>query len=119
MWEIPVSSMQSPESGHLLVAAGAKVTGNINVPGDLEVHGEINGVVVARSVMVGPAGRVIGKVKARNIVLEGYMSDDVAVESHIRLCATSKIVGRLHYGTVEIEDGAAISARLQKTGSNK
>jgi cytoskeletal protein CcmA (bactofilin family) len=114
-----VSNMQRPESGNLLVAAGAKVTGNINVPGDLEVHGELNGVIVARTVRVGPAGRVIGKVKAENIVLEGYMSDDVSVESHIRLCATSNIVGRLHYGTVEIEDGAAISASFQKTGSKQ
>ena len=55
----------SKENSPTIVGAGAKVIGDIKGANIVQIHGQVNGKVMADTLVVGRGGKIIGKVVAK------------------------------------------------------
>lgn len=113
-----MTSMNESESGALTVGDGVvvKLASQLVVPGDIELEGEIVGDVQCKDIHIGPNGKLNGSLSAARLVVEGEISSEVAAESVI-LRESSRAVGIIEYGSIQIEAGAQIEAKLTEASS--
>jgi cytoskeletal protein CcmA (bactofilin family) len=100
----------------LIIGEGVEITGKVDVPGLLEVHGKIVGEVRASKIEVGPSGRIEGRIVAEELELRGYASDSVSVSRRLAVRSTATLVGAISYRNIEIESGASIRGKLEQQG---
>lgn len=100
----------------LIVGEGVEITGKVDVPGSLEVHGKIIGEVRAGKIEVGPTGRIEGRMVAEGLELHGYASDFLSVSRRLAVRSTATVVGTISYRNIEIESGASIRGKLEQQG---
>lgn len=112
--------MNKTDSGKecLIVGEGVEITGKVNVPGSLEVHGKIVGEVRAGKIEVGPTGRIEGRMEAEELELHGYASDFLNVSRRLAVRSTATVVGTISYRNIEIESGASIRGKLEQQGAD-
>ena len=110
--------MNKPASGKecLVVGEGVEITGKVDVPGSLEVHGKIIGEVRAGKIEIGPTGRIEGRMVAEELELHGYASDFLSVSRRLAVRSTATVVGTISYRNIEIESGASIRGKLEQQG---
>lgn len=72
----------------LIVGEGGEITGKVDVPGSLEVHGKIVGEVRAGRITVGATGRIEGRMVAKELELHGYASDFLSASRRLAVRAT-------------------------------
>ena len=90
-----------------------KLASPLVVPGDIELHGEIEGDIQCTSIYVGPTGRVNGSVSAEHVEVQGQIAKQTSTAT-IVLREGSYAAGSIEYDTVTIEAGAQIDAQLTK-----
>lgn len=100
----------------LVVGEGVEITGKVDVPGSLEVHGKIIGEVRAGKIEIGPSGRIEGRMVAEELELHGYASDFLSVSRRLAVRSTATVVGTISYRNIEIESGASIRGKLEQQG---
>lgn len=103
---------------HLIVGEGVEITGKVDTPGTLELHGRIIGEVRARRVQIGTAGRIEGRLIAEDVELSGYASDFVSVTRKLTVRSTATLVGQISYRNIEIDSGASIRGKLEQQGAD-
>ena len=102
-----------PKNGVLVIGEGVRLTGKIEAPGAVHVHGFVDGEVVASDINVGQSGRIEGSLSAQNVDLRGYAGDTVSAAKHVTIRSSATVVGNIKYQTIEIESGARIEGNLQ------
>jgi cytoskeletal protein CcmA (bactofilin family) len=100
-----------------LVGKNVSVQGDISFFGGLHIDGRVIGSVRAAadadaSLSVSEEGVVEGSVMARNVVLNGRVNGDIVASERVILGAKARVRGDVHYGVIEMEQGAEISGRL-------
>jgi cytoskeletal protein CcmA (bactofilin family) len=97
------------------IAEGLKIKGEVQGSEDLRVDGEVEGRISLPGavVVLGPKGRVIGDVQAREIVLEGAVRGNVTARERVRIAATGKIEGDVAAERLVVEEGAKVSGRIE------
>jgi cytoskeletal protein CcmA (bactofilin family) len=100
-----------------LVGKNASVHGDIEFFGGLHIDGRVLGNVRAgsgadASLSVSEDGVIEGSVEARNVVLNGRVSGDILASDRVVLGAKARVRGDVHYGVIEMAQGAEISGRL-------
>lgn len=113
---IPMSTLPHRASEpHLETSRGSAVLGkSVNVKGqiysreDLTIDGEVEGTVEMQEhrLTVGPNGKVLASVKAREIVVLGTIHGNVEVADKIDIRKDAKLVGDIKTARIVIEDGA-------------
>lgn len=110
--------MESSEKNNLIVGEGVTLTGEVEVPGLLKLHGTIEGNVLGDDVRVGATGCIKGSVKGRNIDIEGDVREKVTSKT-LTLRSTASVRGDVEYETIEIEAGARIEGGLHSIDSSE
>src|SRR5580658_8583321 len=100
-----------------LVGKNSSVKGDIEFFGGLHVDGRVYGSVRAASgadasLSVSEDGVIEGSVEARNVVLNGRVNGDIMATQRVVLGAKARVRGDVHYGAIEMAQGAEISGRL-------
>jgi len=100
-----------------LIGATTKIDGNFNFSGGLRVDGEINGNVVAVSdkpstLVLSEHGRVNGEIDVTHLVVNGMIVGPVRVAEYLELQSKAKVIGDIHYKTLEIQLGAIVEGTL-------
>jgi len=100
-----------------LIGAGTKVTGNINFSGGLRVDGDIDGNVIANpgkstTLVLSEHACVDGEINVTHLVANGKVTGPVYAAEYLELQSKAKLVGDVHYKTLEIQLGAIIEGRL-------
>lgn len=90
-------------------AAGAKLSGELTVPGLMEVSGSIDGKVTADSIMVEAIGSVVGELHADSVAVQGCL-EGIIYASDVKLHSSAKIHGEIFYQTLSVESGADLNA---------
>jgi cytoskeletal protein CcmA (bactofilin family) len=101
-----------------LVCEGSVLNGDLRfVDGlriDGEVHGDVLATVGARSLLViSENARVHGKVKAGHVIINGEVRGPIHCDDLLELHPKARIVGDVHYGTLEMHHGASIDGALR------
>jgi cytoskeletal protein CcmA (bactofilin family) len=100
-----------------LVGAGTKVVGDVTFDGGLRVDGEIKGNVIAdlskpSTLVLSEHARVDGEIKVTHLVVNGAIVGPVNAAEYLELQSKAKVIGDVHYKTLEIQLGAIVEGRL-------
>lgn len=103
----------NPNAGKSVLASDLRITGDISSTGSVEVFGEIDGTLAARSLMIGSEGSVKGSVSAETIEVKGALDGRVSTQS-FTLRASAKVEADITYTALVIESGAQIEGRFTR-----
>lgn len=94
------------------------VVGDISGRGDLEIVGRVQGdVAIDGSVTVGPAGVILGSIRALDVRVSGRVDGNVVAKESLTLQAGANVSGDLVAARLGIEEGARVRGSVRTDGS--
>lgn len=104
-----------------LLGAGTRVSGDLVFCGGLRIDGRVEGDVSvahieAGTLTVGDEGVVAGDVRVSHLVVFGCIEGSVHATGLVELRAGARIRGDVHYGAIEMHQGAVIEGHLMRCG---
>lgn len=109
----PAPPPQGGPGGRSHLVAGTRIVGDITAPGLLEIQGQVEGRVMADSVVIEERGTVDGEVQAAAIGVKGTFSGHLAGGA-VRVHATARLSGTIRYDTLSVESGSEITATCER-----
>jgi len=103
----PSPSSSNGESSYF--AVGAKLSGDLTVPGHIELSGHIDGKMIADTIVIEADGSVIGELHADSVAIKGRLEGSIHGRD-VKLHASAKVSGEIHYQTLTIESGAEVNS---------
>lgn len=103
----------NPNAGKSILASDLRITGEITSTGAVEVAGEIEGNLTARSLTIGPEGSVKGTVSSETVEVKGTLDGRVSTQS-FTLRASARVEADVTYTSLVIESGAQIEGRFNR-----
>jgi cytoskeletal protein CcmA (bactofilin family) len=110
----PLAPARPP--GRSVLAADLRITGDIVAEGAVEVMGEIDGSIRAKSFLVAQDGRMTGTVTADSVEVRGHLQGAIAC-STLTLRSAAHVKADIVYTSVAIESGAEIDGTFKKPKS--
>ncbi|MDR0809471.1 MAG: polymer-forming cytoskeletal protein [Gemmobacter sp.] len=107
------SSRAAASGGRSVIAQDVRITGDIGSEGIVDLAGEIEGNVTARTVVISPGGRLKGTIMAETVDLRGTVEGRISCLS-LTLRATAQVMADASYQTLAIENGAAIEGSFTR-----
>lgn len=107
-----------------LIGAGTRIEGNLTFIGGLRVDGEVKGNVVATAeqpstLVISEHAKVEGEIHVSHLVVNGSVTGPVFSGEFLELQAHSRVLGDVHYNTLEMHLGAIIEGRLVHRASSE
>jgi cytoskeletal protein CcmA (bactofilin family) len=103
-------------AGPTYVAAGSRITGDVEAPGALVMCGQVRGDGDVKGPLSIAAGaRWDGEVHARSGVIAGTIAGTIRVDEKLEIRATAVIRGRVTARTLAIAKGAVIEGEVTVT----
>lgn len=98
-------------------AAGSKLSGDLRVPGLVELLGHVDGRVYADAILIAESGSVSGELHAADIAIRGKLDGNV-FGGVVKLHGSARVSGEISYETLSIENGAEVNATcaIKKAG---
>jgi cytoskeletal protein CcmA (bactofilin family) len=83
------------------------IKGEIRAREELMVDGEVEGTLESQSLLtVGPNGKVLGNIKAREVAIYGSVRGNVDVTEKIAIREQGSLIGDIKSAGISIDDGA-------------
>lgn len=99
-----------------IVAAGMKITGDIETAGVIKVDGEVNGSITgARQVLLGRGGVIRGNVSGGEVVVGGRVEGSVVATERLELQSTASVTGDIDTRSIVVLEGAQITGLVRMT----
>ena len=96
-----------------VLAADLKITGEITSSGAIDLMGQIDGTLSARSLVSGTEGRMTGNVSADTVEVKGRLDGKVTCDG-FTMRASAQVTADVVYQTVIIESGATIEGSFSR-----
>lgn len=87
-----MADMNDKNDGAIFIGAGVELKGEVSVPGCASVDGKFEGVLKAKSLIVGQSGHVTGQISVD----------------------TAEIRGTIAYSKVMVEEGGSLAGTIEK-----
>lgn len=102
------------DGGLSIIAAGMRVTGDLETPGVVKVEGSIEGSITgARQVLVGRAGEVRGDIHAREAVIGGKVIGAIIASERVEIQDGSSVNGDISTKAIVVQDGGRINGAVR------
>jgi cytoskeletal protein CcmA (bactofilin family) len=100
-----------------LISAKTRINGDVEFAGGFHLDGYINGNVKCvnagdDTLSVSEEGCIEGSVNVPNIVLNGVVKGDIEAGDRVELGPKARVLGSVHYLTIETAVGAQINGKL-------
>lgn len=94
--------------GAAIIGKSVVLKGQIYGREDLTIDGEVEGTVELQEhrLTIGPNGKVVATIKAREIVVLGTVHGNVEAREKIDIRKEAKVIGDIRTARIVIEDGA-------------
>ena len=90
-----------------VIGPSMNIKGEIRTREELIVDGEVEGVLESQSLLtVGPNGKVKANIKAREVVVFGFVRGNVEAAEKIAIRDHGKVIGDIKTCGISIDDGA-------------
>ena len=102
-----------------LIGAKTRINGDVEFVGGLHLDGQINGNVkggAGAALSVSEMGCIEGSVIVTNIVLNGIVKGDIEAADRVEMGPKARVLGSVHYTTIETAVGAQINGKLIHRG---
>jgi cytoskeletal protein CcmA (bactofilin family) len=118
---IPVSTIPArnyePDvpRGTATIGKSVLIKGQILSKEDLVIDGTVEGSVEAQEnrITIGPNGRVVANVKARDVVVLGQLKGNIEASARVEIRKGANLVGDIRYAKISIEEGADLRGSLE------
>ena len=116
-------SNRSQNSIETLVGVDTQINGDVHFSGGLRVDGVIRGDVSEpnaspSTLILSENGSIEGSVTASKIVINGKVTGTVKAGQFIEMQSKARIIGDLHYKSLEMHTGAVIEGKLVYLADN-
>jgi len=102
-----------------VLAPGTMLEGTLRASEPVVIAGTLQGTLEAEGpVTVQEGGRLVARVVAPELVVSGFLDGRVQVHGRLEVRATGLVKGKLHVGTLRIEEGALLDGQLQMAGAS-
>lgn len=100
-----------------LIGEGTVIQGELRFSDGLRIDGEVHGDVIAAGnagniLVISEKARVIGKVRAAQVIVNGYVCGPVQCDELLELQPKARIDGDVSYEILEMHQGASIQGEL-------
>ncbi|HZE92356.1 MAG TPA: polymer-forming cytoskeletal protein [Rhizobacter sp.] len=100
-----------------LIGEGTLIRGELHFVEGLRIDGEVHGDVIASPeghsiLVISEKARVIGKVKAGHVIINGSVTGPVQSDELLELQPKAVIIGDVRYESLEMHQGARIDGEL-------
>ena len=106
-----------------LIGAETRVEGDIHFTGGLRVDGVVRGDVnedgSTSTLVLSEQGMIEGAVMVSHVVLNGRVVGPVHAKHYVELQAKARVVGDVHYKSLEMHTGAVIEGNLVYQGEEQ
>ena len=104
-----------------LIGAKTRINGDVEFVGGFHLDGYINGNVKSEAgsgatLSVSEQGCIEGSVLVTNIMLNGIVKGDIEASDRVELGPKARVMGSVHYTTIETAVGAQINGKLIHRG---
>lgn len=101
-----------------LISEGTRVTGELRFSEGLRIDGEVKGDVIADPmadslVVISEKARVLGKVNAAHVIINGTIQGPVVSNQMLELQPKANVVGDVSYQVLEMHPGAVITGEMK------
>lgn len=112
----PRSGPAAPTDGSMpsrsVIQQDLVIKGAIIALGELELHGLVEGDVVARRVVIGESATIRGDLLGESVTISGDVRGEVAAHS-VHLVAGARYFGDIRRGKLSIEEGAMFEGSVR------
>ena len=99
-----------------LIARGTVIQGDVRFSGALHLDGQIIGSVQAEEegavFTLSESGQVQGEIRVPHAVINGQVRGDIHATERLELAPEARVVGDVHYRTLEMAAGAQVNGRI-------
>ena len=106
------------ENSSLIIGEGATIKGEIVEENEIKVHGNIEGDITCKDLIVGKTGSIKGKIKADNLYVEGSVEGEIHVKELLKLMSSSYVSGKITYGSIQINEGGKLVGEIEFKDKN-
>ena len=106
------------ENSSLIIGEGATIKGEIVEENEITVHGNIEGDITCKDLIVGKTGSIKGKIKADNLYVEGSVEGEIHVKELLKLMSSSYVSGKITYGSLQINEGGKLIGEIEFKDKN-
>jgi cytoskeletal protein CcmA (bactofilin family) len=113
----PSSSVPSTEDA--VIGKNIKLTGSIDSPDAVILHGQVTGDIICKTLEIGTDGKLVGNVTAETVIVGGNLKGDVNT-TRLKLESSAFVNGEMTYQIIEVEEGAQLEGSfVQQQGVKK
>lgn len=105
--------MADTSYGNLAVGEGVRMQGNLSVPGEAVIDGQVQGILTAQSVFVTDNGVVQGTTTAEHVRVSGGVSEITIANKTLLIESTGVATGDIAYADLEIRKGGDIQGNIR------
>ncbi len=110
----PTSRPNGKEPGLSILAAGTRITGELETDGVLRVEGKVEGNLrVLGQVLVGTGGVVEGDIVTREAIIGGQVRGQVLADVSITVQAAGAIDGDITTPRIVVEEGGTVNGYVR------
>jgi cytoskeletal protein CcmA (bactofilin family) len=99
-----------------LIARGTVIRGDVRFSGTLHLDGQIEGSVLAEEdgavFTLSENGIVKGEIRVPHAIINGRVQGDIHAGERLELAPEARIIGDVHYRTLEMAAGAQVNGRM-------
>lgn len=103
-----------------LIARGTLIQGDVRFSGALHLDGQIVGSVLAEEqgavFTLSESGQVNGEIRVPHAIINGQVRGDIHASERLELAPDARVVGDVHYRTLEMAAGAQVNGRMSHQG---
>ena len=104
-----------------LIGRGCRIDGDLVFRGGLRIDGQVHGDIRAESVqegylMIARSGQIHGEIRASHVVIDGQVQGNLHITGRVELLARARIIGDIHYLSLGMQAGAAVTGQLYPEG---
>ena len=107
----PSPDSSNGERSHF--ATGAKLSGDLTVPGLMELSGHIDGEITTDSIVIEANGSAVGGLHADSVAVKGSFEGNI-YSRDVKLHSSAKISGEIFYQTLTIESEAEVNSSCSR-----
>jgi cytoskeletal protein CcmA (bactofilin family) len=99
----------------VVIGQGMIIKGSLHSENDVFLDGEIEGDLDVENcrLMIGPHGKVVANVKAREVDIHGIMTGNVESTERTSIRTTGQLMGDVRTGGIVIENGALFKGKVE------
>ncbi len=110
----PLRRTVDRKNAESVIAAGLTIEGTISGNGDVRIAGQFHGDVnVQGSLTIEAGAKLVGGVRASNVVIDGELEGNIDAATRVELHSTGVLNGNLNTGSLTVAAGSRMRGQVE------